>query len=187
MSLDDNHLFLLSYYRTSEISGALFFGRLAKVMRPGPVQMDMTQHFADEAQHAHLWTSAIRRLGHEPLKLRDSYQDQYHEAIGLPANLMEILAVTQVFEKRVIHTYARHERIPNLDPVVKETLGLIMEDEKWHIAWIKGALHALEPEYGKAEIEATLRRYREADQTVYANTMREHEERIHALLAGAHA
>ncbi len=184
MSLDENHLFLLSYYRTSEISGALFFGRLAKMMRPGPVQMDMTKHFADEAAHAHYWTDAIRRLGHEPLKLRDSYQDQYHEAIGLPANLMEVLAITQVFEKRVINAYARHERIPDLDPVVKSTIARIMDDEKWHIAWIKEALQRMEPEYGKDEIERTVRRYWEADKAVYEKTMQEHEQRISALLGG---
>ena len=79
MPISDNHHYLLSYYRTGEITGALFFGRLAKMMRPGPIQMDMTKHFADEAAHAHYWTEAIRRLGREPLKLRDSYQDQYKE------------------------------------------------------------------------------------------------------------
>ena len=30
------------------------------------------------------------------------------EAIGMPVSLMEILAVTQTFEKRVINQYARH-------------------------------------------------------------------------------
>ena len=121
MPISDNHHYILSYYRTGEITGALFFGRLAKMMRPGPIQMDMTKHFSDEAAHAYYWTEAIRRLGREPLKLRDSYQDQYNEAIGIPVNIMETLAVTQVFERRVINAYARHERATNLDPVVKET------------------------------------------------------------------
>ena len=122
MPISDNHHYILSYYRTGEITGALFFGRLAKMMRPGPIQMDMTKHFSDEAAHAHYWTEAIRRLGREPLKLRDSYQDQYNEAIGVPVNVMETLAVTQVFERRVINAYAQHERAPNLDPVIKETI-----------------------------------------------------------------
>lgn len=184
MAITDNHHYILSYYRISEISGALFFGRLAKVLRPGPVQMDMTRHFADEAAHAHYWTDAIGRLGREPLKLRDSYQDQYNEAIGVPVNLMEVLAVTQVFERRVINAYARHERVPDLHPVVKETITRIMEDEKWHIAWIKAALERLEPEYGKDQIEATIHRYWQADKEIYAKTMAEHEARVEELLAG---
>jgi bacterioferritin (cytochrome b1) len=184
MPLNDNHHYILSYYRTSEISGALFFGRLSKILPPGPIQVDMTKHFADEAAHAYYWTDAIQRLGREPLKLRDSYQDQYNDAIGIPTNVMEVLAITQVFERRVINAYARHERMPNLDPIVKETINRIMDDEKWHIEWIKNALKSLEPEYGKDHIDQTIKRYLLADKEIYAKTMQELEERYDDLLKG---
>ena len=91
MPLNDNHHYILSYYRTSEISGALFFGRLSKILPPGPIQVDMTKHFADEAAHAYYWTDAIQRLGREPLKLKDSYQDQYNDAIGIPIESDEVV------------------------------------------------------------------------------------------------
>src|SRR5207244_5261114 len=107
----------LSFYRTSEISGSLFFGRLARSMKPGPIQRDMTKHFSDEALHAWYWTSCIENLGAQPLKLREAYQDQYLAAAGMPANLMEILAITQIFERRVVNQYARHSRLSNVDPV----------------------------------------------------------------------
>jgi len=45
----DDELWILSFYRTSEISGALFFGRLAKSLRPSEIQHDLSKHFADEA------------------------------------------------------------------------------------------------------------------------------------------
>ena len=48
----DAERWLLSFYRSSEISGALFFGRLANVIRDPRVQLDLTRHFADESQHA---------------------------------------------------------------------------------------------------------------------------------------
>ena len=184
MRLNDNHHYILSYYRTSEISGALFFGRLAKIIPAGPIQVDMTKHFADEAAHAYYWTEAIQRLGREPLKLRDSYQDQYNEAIGIPTNIMEVLAITQVFERRVINAYARHERMPNLDPVVKETIQKIMDDEKWHLEWIKNALKSLESEYGKDHIEGTIKKYSQADKEIYSKTMQEMEERYNYLIKG---
>lgn len=184
--IDENELWLLSFYRTSEISGALFFGRLAKTLREGPNQRDMTKHFADEAQHAWLWTSCIERLNAHPLKLTDAYQDQYVSAAGLPANLMEVLALTQVFEGRVINQYARHLGAPGLHAFVKETLERIMEDERWHLSWVRGALQAMEPEYGKGEVEAAITRFREADQEVYRKTVQEHEERI-AHLASVRA
>src|SRR5262245_66453279 len=87
VNLPENDLWLLSYYRTSEISGALFFGQVARTLRPGPLQADVTHHFADEANHAKYWTRCIEDLGHNAEKLSGSYQDQYLEAVGLPANL----------------------------------------------------------------------------------------------------
>ena len=176
--LDENELWILSFYRTSEISGALFFGRLAKSMRPGPIQRDMTKHFADESQHAWYWTSCVERLGAKPLKLAEAYQDQYLAAAGMPANLMEVLALTQTFERRVINQYALHGRVPNLRPEVKETLERIMQDERWHIEWVGEAIKGMEADYGTEYIQSTLRRYWEADQEVYRNTMREHAERV---------
>ena len=176
--IGENELWLLSFYRTSEIGGALFFGRLARSLKPGANQSDLTRHFADEAQHAWLWTSCIERLGAHPLKLTDAYQDQYLAAAGLPVNLMEVLAVTQAFESRVINQYARHQRAPGLHPVVGETLARIMEDEKWHVEWVRRALRAMEPEYGKERIEQTIRHFREADEEVYRQTVVEHEERV---------
>ena len=180
--LSENDLWLLSFYRTSEITGALFFGRLARSMRPGPVQRDMTKHFADESAHAWHWTHCIERLGAQPLKLDESYQDQYLEAAGMPVNLMEILAITQVFERRVINQYARHERLPGVQPEVQETLTKIMEDEKWHLQWVGDALRVMEPEYGKETVQATLKRFTQADQQVYQQTMDEHAERVQHLL-----
>ena len=181
MTFPEHELWLLSFYRTSEISGALFFGRLARSLRPSAIQVDMSKHFADEAQHAWYWTRCIHERGAQPLKLSDAYQDQYAGVAGVPANLMEVLAITQVFERRVVSQYARHRRVEGLHPLVGETLDRIMQDERWHIDWVQKALESLEPEYGRETIEATVRRFWEADREVYQRTVQEHEERIAAL------
>jgi hypothetical protein len=180
--ITSNDLWLLSFYRTSEISGSLFFGRLARSIKPGPTQRDMTKHFADEAAHAWHWTRCIESLGESPIKLNHAYQDSYLEAAGLPANLMEVLALTQVFEQRVIGQYALHAKVPNLHPEVKVTLSTIMTDERWHIHWIARALAELEKDYGAAEIEAALSRFRQADRVVYQNAADEHGDQIANLL-----
>lgn len=112
MKIDENLHWILSFYRTSEISGALFFGELARSLRPSAIQQDMTRHFADEANHARIWTDCMESLGVEPLKLPTAYQNQYLAAAGMPVNLMEILAITQVFEKRVVAQYALHRESP---------------------------------------------------------------------------
>ncbi|MGH9150708.1 MAG: ferritin-like domain-containing protein [Acidimicrobiales bacterium] len=181
MILTENELWLLSFYRTSEIRGSLFFGRLAQIVRPGPVQHDLSRHFADEALHGWYWTDCIDRLGARPLKLADAYQDQYLEAAGLPVNMMEILAVTQVFERRVVRQYNAHLRLARLDPRVAATIRRIMADERWHFQWVRDALEGMTARYGQAEVAAALDRYTRADHEVYAATLAEHRERLGSL------
>lgn len=181
-ALGDSQRWLLSFYRTSEISGALFFGRLARAQRPGPIQQDLTRHFADEAQHARYWTDCLDELGCAPLKLGVAYQDQYLAAAGMPANLMEVLAITSVFERRVINQYARHLTVAELEPAVTRTLQRIMEDERWHISWVRDALRDMASEYGRDHIRATVRRFEAADREVYAATIGEHEQRVSFVL-----
>jgi bacterioferritin (cytochrome b1) len=178
MALSDDERWVLSYYRTSEINGSLFFGRLARTLKPSPIQHDLTKHFADEAQHAWYWTDCLDRLGTRPVKLSEAYQDQYLEAAGLPVNLMEILAITLVFERRVINQYAKHLAVPDLRVEVKDTIGRIMEDERWHVQWVRDALTGMEDRFGEDHIADTLRRYKEADREVYAHTLVEHEARL---------
>ena len=178
MNIDKNLHWILSFYRTSEISGALFFGELARSLRPSAIQQDMTRHFADEANHARYWTDCLEKLGAEPLKLPNAYQNQYLAAAGMPTNLMEILAITQVFEKRVVSQYTLHSESPNVPDVVRETIDTIMTDEQWHIQWIRDALKDMETEYGKDNIRDTLRRFMLADREVYEKTAVEHQERI---------
>jgi bacterioferritin (cytochrome b1) len=182
--MDANLRWLLSFYRTSEIGGALFFGQLSKVLRPGPLQQDMTRHFADEAQHARYWTDCLAALGAEPLRLQQTYQDNYLAAAGTPVNLMEILAITLVFEKRVFAQYAHHYRSPALPEPVRETLAKIIADERWHIRWVGRALASMEAEYGRDTVADTLARFRRADEEVYRAAIREHGERLTALLIG---
>ena len=178
MALTEDELFILSYYRTSEINGSLFFGRLARVLKPGPIQHDLTKHFSDEARHAWYWTDCLRRLEARPMKLSEAYQDQYLEAAGLPFNLMEVLAITLVFERRVINQFAKHLAVPGLQPEIAGTIGRIMEDERWHVRWVGDALAGMEEQYGKEHVRETLLRYREADREVYAKTLAEYEDRL---------
>ena len=181
MSLNENDLWLLSYYRSSEINGALFFGRIARTIKAGKLQAEVTHHFADEANHSRYWTDCINDLDATPIKVRESYQDQYLQAIGVPANLMEVMAITQVFEKRVIRQYRQHERVPDLHPRVRQTIKKIMLDERWHIEYVREALRDMEGKYGTEHIAATIDRFEAADQEVYAKTLAEYGERIEFL------
>lgn len=174
----ENELWLLSFYRNSEIGGALFFGRLARILKAGAIQHDMTKHFSDESRHAWYWTQCIEELGAHPLQLEQTYQDQYFSAAGTPSNVMEILAITHVFEKRVVRQYTQHLLMPNLRPEIHRTLKAIMEDEKWHIQWVGDALESLKPKYGAMDVDSTLERYRLADLEAYGAILSEHAARL---------
>jgi hypothetical protein len=180
--LSENERWLLSFYRSSEINGALFFGRVARTIR-GPLVADVTHHFADESTHASLWTRCLTDLDLTPIKVRKAYQDQYLAAVGVPANLMEIMAITQVFERRVIGQYRRHLRYEGTHPAVRSTIERIMLDERWHISYVGDALHAMEDLYGAGLIADTLARFRAADDEVYAKTLAEYGDRMEFLAA----
>jgi hypothetical protein len=42
VQLNENELWLLSFYRHSEIQGALFFGKVAQTIPDGEIQCDIT-------------------------------------------------------------------------------------------------------------------------------------------------
>lgn len=179
-AVSENERWLLSYYRSSEINGALFFGRVARTVR-GPLLVDVTHHFTDEANHANYWTECLDQLGLSPITQNRAYQDQYLEAVGMPANLMEVMAITQVFEKRVIGQYHRHQRFTGTHPLARQTIQKIMVDERWHVKYVKDALEGMATRYGAELVDQTLARYAAADEEVYAKTLVEYGERLEFL------
>ena len=180
--LTDNDRWIMSFYRSSEISGALFFGRIAACVPAGPLQRDLTRHFADESRHSWYWTEALEDLNLRPIRMRNAYQDGYLEAAGLPVNMMEILALTNVFEHRVIAQYARHLKVPGLHSVIKATIEKIVVDEKWHIQWIREALDEMGETYGKETVRQKIQHYRKADKEVYGKALAENESRIKHII-----
>ncbi|MEM7245411.1 MAG: ferritin-like domain-containing protein [Acidobacteriota bacterium] len=186
--MTDHDRWLISFYRESELAGALFFGRLARHLPAGPLQVDMTRHFAEESQHAWLWSRCLDELGGRPMNVAEAYQARYVAAAGLPANLLEVLAVTHVFEARVIGQYSRHLHVEGVHPLVADTLRSIMEDERWHLQWVGEALEVERRAGREEEVDAALARFRQADQEVYREHCLEHDERLAAVLgAGAAA
>lgn len=176
-AISENDLWLLSFYRSGEINGCLFFGRVARTIK-GPLLVDVTHHFSDEANHANWWTQTIADLDLLPLKLGKTYQDQYLDAIGIPANLMEVMAITYVFEKRIIGQYNHHMRYAATHPAIKATINKIMVDERWHVKYVGDALKEMAGRYGQDMVDQTLARFTAADNEIYAKTMAEYGERM---------
>ena len=172
MEISENDLWILSYYRESELAGSLVMGRLARETDDDDLRVHLTEHCAEEAMHAWLWTETILNVGGTPKRVAETYQARYYAEIGTPTSLLEILALTQVFERRVIKHFRAHLKWPNTHPVVAATLQRMIEDEVGHISWVKDRLDRYAAEKGEAVVAETMRRFTEIDQRVYDAAMR---------------
>ena len=172
MEISENDLWILSYYRESELAGSLVMGRLARETDDDDLRVHLTEHCAEEAMHAWLWTETILKVGGTPKRVAETYQTRYYAEIGTPTSLLEILALTQVFERRVIKHFRAHQKWPNTHPAVAATLQRMIEDEVGHISWVKDRLDRYAAEKGEAIVAETMRRFTEIDQRVYDAAMR---------------
>ncbi len=172
MEISENDLWILSYYRESELAGGLVMGRLARETDDDDLRVHLTEHCTEEAHHAWLWTETILKVGGTPKRVAETYQTRYYAEIGMPASLLEILTLTQVFERRVIRHFRAHLKWPNVHPAVAKTLHRMIEDEVGHIGWVKDRLDRYAAERGQAIVAETMRRFTEVDERVYEAAMR---------------
>lgn len=168
LEIPRSELWILSYYRVSEIAGAMLFGKVARRIKDDTLRVLLTKHFADEARHAWVWTDCITKVGGIPLEIPNTYQSRYGAETGVPTNELELLGITQIFEKRVINQYRAHQKRKGTHPTVAAALQDIMVDEQWHLKWVKDELKKLETKFGKSKVADTLEHYRAIDERVYA-------------------
>lgn len=181
MEIDDNELWILSYYRASELAGALVMGRLARETDDDDLRVRLTEHCAEEANHAWQWTRTILEVGGTPRRVAETYQSRYYAEIGPPRTVLEVLALTQVFEKRVLRHFRDHLRRPGTHPAVARTLEGMIADEVGHVGWVRERLNRHAREQGDATVAEVLRRFTEVDRRVYGELL-EYRDRFAALV-----
>ncbi len=166
MPPDNAEISLLNFYRASELHGGLILGQMVRRAREPELILQLTRHSAEEVSHALLWTETIIALGGRPAPVRDTYQNRYVEAVGTPISLLEVLALTQVFERRVYRHFTLHLRNPHLHPAVATTLRRMLEEERGHLSWVKHWLDQQAQQHGTL-VRDVIRRYAAADQGIY--------------------
>jgi len=172
VEISENDLWILSYYRESELAGGLIMGRLARETDDDDLRVHLTEHCAEETNHAWLWTQTILAVGGTPKRVAETYQTRYYAEIGMPTSLLEMLTLTQVFERRVVRHFRAHLKWPGTHPAVAETLRRMIADEVGHISWVKDRLDRYAAEKGEAIVADTMRRFTEVDERVYEAAMR---------------
>ena len=124
--------------------------------------------------HAQLWTETIVSLGGRPRPTSDTYQSRYASAIGTPTSLVEVLALTQVFERGVYRHFVRHLRRPGTHPYVQSTLRRMLDEERGHLSWVQEWL-ARQTGSRRSAIPTLMRRYAEVDALIHEQLLRDYE------------
>jgi acyl carrier protein len=168
LQITRNELWLLSFYRESELAGALIMGRLAQQTDDDDLRVRLTEHCAEEARHAWAWTETILEVGGTPLRVSQTYQSRYHALLGDPSSVLEVLGLSQIFERRVVRHFRAHLSWPGTHPAVKRTLQQLIDDEVGHIRWVKDRLDAHAASHGESFVREMLERFQRADDQVYA-------------------
>jgi bacterioferritin (cytochrome b1) len=166
MSVLNSEIALLNFYRASELHGGLILGQMVRRTRDPQLILSLTRHSAEEVMHAQLWTETIIAIGGRPAPVRDTYQNRYAEAVGTPLTLLEVLALTQIFERRVYRHFTLHLHVPGVHPVVAATLQRMLEEERGHLSWVKRWLDEQAKTHGQ-DVRNVLQRYAIADQRIY--------------------
>lgn len=166
MTIINSEIALLNFYRASELHGGLILGQMVRRTRDPRLILNLTRHSAEEIMHAQLWTETIIAIGGKPEPVRDTYQTRYVDAVGTPLTMLEVLALTQIFERRVYRHFTLHLRVPGIHPAVAATLRRMIEEERGHLSWVKAWLDEQSRERGK-EVRDVLQRYALVDQRVY--------------------
>lgn len=151
----------LHWYRQSELEGALLLGRMVGLCADGELSRSLTRHCADEARHSFLWSETIACLDLPMVRIHRSYQSFYLDEGGLPSNLVNTLAFTQIFERRVHRQFLAELRDPETPPTARLVFQTMLKDEKDHLHWVAEWLSG-QPDSAKA-----LARYEGIDAVVY--------------------
>ena len=151
----------LNWFRQSELEGALLLGRVAGMAESRPLNERLIRHCAEEAQHAQLWAEAIAELDLPHIRIFRSYQSFYLQHTGAPASLLEVLAFTQIFERRVHRRFLAELQASGTPPAARRAFRIMIHDEKDHLAWVAGWLR------DQPEAPEALARYGRADEAVY--------------------
>lgn len=168
--VSEGEITMLNFYRASELHGGLVLGQLARRVRDAHLVSQLLAHSSEEITHARLWTETISAVGGAIQRRVETYQSRYARALGPRTSLLQVLVLTQVFERRVYRHFLEHLHVPGTHPVVRATLERMLEEEKGHLSWVADWLRA---RTNAREVHELLREYTALDTRIYSELARE--------------
>jgi hypothetical protein len=150
-----------NWYRQSELEGALLLGRMVRAANDSFLVQSLTRHAADEARHAAIWADAIAEADLPTIRIFRSYQSLYGDHKGMPVGMQEVLAFTQIFERRVHKRFTSELQQSDLPLPARKAFEIMIADESDHLEWVLSWLRK------QADSEALLQKYQAIDLAVY--------------------
>jgi hypothetical protein len=164
MNITTRELELLNIYCTSALHSARWLGRAARRTQDPELCMELARRAADAVRQARYWAETARAVGGAVTPAETTLHEQYTERFGQPSNLLDVLTLSQLYERRLARQLLQHFHQPGTHPVVRATLRRVIEEEvepEWATRWLDRASHTLEEQIHKirgsyAQIEAAL-------------------------------
>jgi bacterioferritin (cytochrome b1) len=166
MQATDRELWVLNFYRNSELHGALLMGRLARTLTANSLLVHVTRHCATEARHAAMLSETIAAVGGSIDPHITTVQEHYSAKGGVPTSLIDVLVLSDVLEHRVLTTYRAHltrEVAPPIRQCLTEILHEMEEEEDGeHAGWIEEVLRT----HPQESVETANRKWHAIDAAV---------------------
>ena len=166
MTVINSEAGVLNFYRESQLHSGLILGQMVRRTNDARLILSLTRHSAEEVMHAQLWTETIIAIGGRPASVGDTYQTRYAAAVGAPSSGLEVLALTQIFERRIFRQFALHLRVPGIHPAIAATLRRMIDKERAHLTWVKAWLDEQSRLRG-SEVREVMSKYTLADKRIY--------------------
>ena len=133
--MDPFEIKLVRQYAINEIAGGLILGHFVLKSENAFIRSQLTYHAMDELRHCWLWTELLdkKKIGVAGAKGGNDYFD----FMTAQEDEINFLAAVHIYELRVPFHLGTHMELPQINPELKEVMGKIRDDEKFHLSWIR--------------------------------------------------
>lgn len=170
-SISKTEVFIINRYAASELAGSILLGKMArKIANSDPSLLtNLTRHCMEEARHSFVWYELIKKLKIPTLAVHDDEGGAYFSHANEPKDIIEFLAFTHVFERRVPFHFAMHIKWSK-NEMVKEVLGKLIPEEEPHLAWIKDYLKKAISN-GNINVKISLEKFAKLEKELYSRDL----------------
>ncbi len=136
--MDPFEIKIVRQYAINEIAGGLALAQFALKSEDPYIRSRLTYHSMDELRHGWLWTDFLNKKKVGVAKAKGG--NDYFDFMTAQEDEIYFLAAVHIYELRIPFHLGAHMDLPEISPDLKELVGKIRDDEKFHLSWVKDYL-----------------------------------------------